>query len=98
MHGVVKAPHHGGRVEMKRYRSVAVCYDKRARWGSVDHQIASLDGYRSTGSLTSIMKSVGGTTTIIPHVGLFTVQAVAVIGGNTSRNATTVMINVVARI
>ena len=28
----------------------------------------------SIGSLTSIMKSVGGTTTIIPHIGLFTVQ------------------------
>jgi hypothetical protein len=45
MNGVVAA-HHGGRVEMKRYRSVAVCYDKRARWGPVDHQIARLDGYR----------------------------------------------------
>ena len=44
-HDVV-AHHHGGRVEMKRYRSVAVCYDKRARWDSVDHQIARLNGYR----------------------------------------------------
>ena len=52
----------------------------------------------STGSLTSIMKSVGGTRTVNPHVGLVTVQPVAVIGGSTSRNATTVMINVVARI
>ena len=52
----------------------------------------------STEPLKLIMKSVGGTTTIIPHLGLVTVQAIAVIGGSTSRNATTVMINVVARI
>jgi hypothetical protein len=43
------------------------------------------------------MKSVGSPT-INPQIALVTVQAVAVIGGSTSRNATTVMINVVARI
>ena len=52
----------------------------------------------STASLTLIMKSVGRVKTIRPHAGLVTVQAVAVIGASTSRNATTVMINVVARI
>ena len=50
----------------------------------------------STEPLKLITQSVAGRTTIIPHVGLVTVQAVAVIGGRTPRNATTVMINVVA--
>ena len=37
---------HGGRFEMKRYRSVAVCDDKRTRRDPVNHQIARLDCYR----------------------------------------------------
>ena len=37
---------HGGRFKMKRYRSVAVCDDKRARCDPVNHQIARLDCYR----------------------------------------------------
>ena len=45
MHGV-EALYYGGRVEVKRYRSVAVCYDKRVRWDPVNHQIGRLDGYR----------------------------------------------------
>jgi len=43
MHGV-EARYHGGGVEVKRYR-VFVCYDKRVRWGLVDHQIGRLDGH-----------------------------------------------------
>jgi len=37
---------HRGRVEMKGYHSVAVCYDKRARRSPVYHQIARLNGSR----------------------------------------------------
>ena len=50
----------------------------------------------SIGSLTSIMKSVG-LRTISPQIGLVTVQALAVAGGSTFRNATTTMIDVAAR-
>ena len=42
MHAVVTRAH-GGRFEMKRYCSVAVCDDKRARCDPVNHQIARLD-------------------------------------------------------
>jgi hypothetical protein len=45
MHAVGTS-NHGGRVEMKRYRSVAVRDDKGARCGPVNHQIARLDCYR----------------------------------------------------
>ena len=45
MHGVITRDH-GRRFEMKRYRSVAVCDDKRARCDPVNHQIARLDCYR----------------------------------------------------
>jgi hypothetical protein len=43
------------------------------------------------------MKSVGSPT-INPQIALVTVQALPVIGDITSRNVTTAMINVVARI
>ena len=42
-HGI-EARHHRGCVEVKRNRSVAVCYDKPVRWDPVDHQIGRLDG------------------------------------------------------
>ena len=45
IHGV-EASHHGRRVEMKCYCSVAVCNDKRACRGPVDQQVAGLHGYR----------------------------------------------------
>ena len=51
----------------------------------------------STEPLKSIMKSVGGRTTIIPHVGLVTVQGVAFTAARAARNAMMATNNVVIR-
>jgi len=44
---------------MKRNRSIAICYDKPVRWGSVDHQIARLDGCR-VNWVTHLDNEIGG--------------------------------------
>jgi hypothetical protein len=58
MHAVATSDHRG-RIEMKRYHSVAVCYDKRDRRDPVYYQIACLDRFRVNG-ITHLDDEISG--------------------------------------
>ena len=87
--------------EVLKWKVIVVLpFDKLAKSAGVSLTVKSLAWTvaGSTGSLTLIMKSVGGVKTIRPHAGLVTVQGVAVTATRASRSAVMAMINVAARV